>query len=60
LEQWRERLQAEMPRWWVGERSGEDEVLDAVIDMIHEELHGLIVLPRAGRSSHDSQSEVPT
>lgn len=60
LEQWRERLQAEISGWWVGEPSGQDEILDAVIDMIHEELHGLIVLPRAGRSSHDSQSEVPT
>jgi hypothetical protein len=60
LAQWKERLRAEESRWWVGERSGQDEILDAVIDMIHEELHGLIVLPRASRSSHDSQSEVPT
>lgn len=60
LAQWKERLRADESRWWVGERSGQDEILDAVIDMIHEELHGLIVLPRASRSSHDSQSEVPT
>ncbi len=60
LEQWKQRLKLERSQWWVGEPTGQDEVLDAVIDMIHEELHGLIVLPRAGRSSHDSQSEVPT
>jgi hypothetical protein len=60
LEQWKERLRADQARWWVGEPTGLDEILDTVIDMIHEELHGLIVLPRAGRSAHDSQSEVPT
>ncbi|MDQ3234744.1 MAG: DUF6178 family protein [Pseudobdellovibrionaceae bacterium] len=60
LEEWRHRLEGEQKAWWVGESSGQDEVLDAVIDMIHEELHGLIVLPRGKRSSHDSQSEVPT
>jgi hypothetical protein len=60
LENWKERLRADQARWWVGEPTGLDEILDTVIDMIHEELHGLIVLPRAGRSAHDSQSEVPT
>lgn len=60
LEQWKERLRADRARWWVGEPTGLDEILETVIDMIHEELHGLIVLPRAGRSAHDSQSEVPT
>jgi hypothetical protein len=60
VEQWKQRLKAERSRWWVGEPSGLDEVLTAAADMIHEELHGLIVLPRASRSSHDSQSEVPT
>lgn len=60
LEQWKARLRADQARWWVGEPTGLDEILDTVIDMIHEELHGLIVLPRAGRSAHDSQSEVPT
>lgn len=60
LEQWRQRLETEQKFWWVGEASGQEDVLDAVIDMIHEELHGLIVLPRAGRQSHDSQSEVPS
>ncbi|WP_141732051.1 DUF6178 family protein [Oligoflexus tunisiensis] len=60
LEQWRQRLTAEAAHWWVGEKDSLDEIVDAVIDMIHEELHGLIVLPRASRQSHDSQSEVPS
>jgi len=60
LEQWKQRLDAERKFWWVGEPSDQDEVLDVVIDMIHEELHGLIVLPRASRQSHNSQSEGPS
>lgn len=60
LQRWRAQLQTTVSAWWVGDKSQQDEIMDASIDMIHEDLHGLIVLPGVRRShSTDYESEVP-
>jgi len=60
LKRWRQDLKAAQSQWWVGEKAYLEEILDAAIDMVHEELHGLIVLPKSGRSySADFENEVP-
>ncbi len=60
LKRWRQDLKSAQAQWWVGEKAYLEEILDAAIDMVHEELHGLIVLPKSGRSySADFEHEVP-
>src|SRR6478735_11632001 len=58
LETWKQRLKSEWQLWWVGEPSEQEEVLDTVVAMVHEELHGLIVLPRPSR--FNAEDEQPT
>lgn len=50
IESWKARLSQEIKHWWIGETADQYQILEAVAAMVQEELHGLIVLPRANRS----------
>ncbi|MCX6130977.1 MAG: DUF6178 family protein, partial [Proteobacteria bacterium] len=45
LKNWKSQLRLAKEQWWVGEAAFFEETLDVVMAMVHEELHGLIVLP---------------
>lgn len=45
LEAWRDHLRQESTLWMIGERQSREESLGLTISMIHDNLHGLIILP---------------
>lgn len=51
LDAWRDHLRQESGLWMVGERQGREESLSLVISMIHDNLHGLMVLPEGPKRS---------
>ncbi|MBC7530623.1 MAG: hypothetical protein H7318_03530 [Oligoflexus sp.] len=46
LDAWRDHLRNESTLWMIGERQSREESLSLAISMIHDGLHGLIVLPK--------------
>jgi len=55
LDAWRDHLRSESTLWMVGARESREESLSLAISMIHDGLHGLIVLPEGPKrsSSHE-------
>lgn len=49
LDAWRDHLRSESSLWMIGERQSREESLSLAIAMIHDGLHGLIVLPEGPR-----------
>ncbi len=52
LDAWRDHLRAESSLWMIGERQSREESLGLAISMIHDCLHGLIVLPEGPKRGH--------
>lgn len=55
LDAWRDHLRQESALWMIGERPSREESLSLAISMIHDNLHGLLVLPE-GPKRGDSNS----
>ena len=50
LDAWRDHLRQESTLWMIGERSSREESLGLCISMMHDSLHGLIILPESPKS----------
>ncbi|MBC7660988.1 MAG: hypothetical protein H7249_14925 [Chitinophagaceae bacterium] len=57
LDAWRDHLRTESTLWMIGERPSREESLSLAISMIHDGLHGLIVLPKGPTFKRGSSHE---
>jgi hypothetical protein len=56
LDAWRDHLRQESTLWMIGARHSREESLSLAISMIHDSLHGLVVLPK-GSTRRGSERE---